>query len=79
MFILGSVTANCLLDAQRNWMKSRLQINFGNVAEVLFETNVTNQELEISMKMFYFVFFSLKTCFSILTIQKLSLINTEEY
>ena len=79
MFILGSVTANCLLDAQQNWMESRLQINFGNVTEVLFVRNVTNQELEISMKMFCFVFFFLKTCFSILTIQKLSLINTEEY
>ena len=78
MFILGSVTANCLLDAQQNG-KQITVINFGNVTEVLFVRNVTNQELEISMKMFCFVFFFLKTCFSILTIQKLSLINTEEY
>ena len=47
----------------------------GKVIEVLFLRNVTHQEFEISMKLTFFIS---KTCFGILTMQKLFLINIEE-
>ena len=56
MFVLRSVRPNSLLDAQQNCMKSQLQINSGNVIEVLFLRGVMYQEFHfISMKVFFFI------------------------
>ena len=50
------VVTYCLLNAQQNCMKSKLQINSGNVIEVLFLRKVTYQEFHfISMKVFFFI------------------------